>query len=80
MSVKKKQMVHKIDEKLIENAINKGAKTKVESSQGEDEENILFTLRIPRSLMDKIDEMRKKKVGKVSKNQFILETLYEKVK
>lgn len=34
-----------------------------------------LTLRIPRDLMNKIDEKRKKRIGKISRNLFILESL-----
>ena len=34
-----------------------------------------LTLRIPKSLMNKIDVKRKKRVGKISRNLWILETI-----
>lgn len=39
-----------------------------------------LTLRIPQWLMDKVDALRKKRVGKISRNLLILEILEKSVK
>lgn len=38
-------------------------------------EEIRFTLRIPQKLINKIDKNRKKRVGNVSRNQWILDAI-----
>ncbi|MGZ6255017.1 MAG: hypothetical protein ACXWL5_03450 [Candidatus Chromulinivorax sp.] len=43
----------------------------------ESEEDHRLTLRIPKSLMTKIDIKRKQRIGKISRNLWILETLDE---
>ncbi|MBV8660734.1 MAG: hypothetical protein JO129_01140 [Candidatus Dependentiae bacterium] len=42
-----------------------------------DEDDHRMTLRIPKSLMAKIDVKRKQRIGKISRNLWILETLDE---
>ena len=41
----------------------------------EDVDDHRLTLRIPQSLMVKVDEKRKKRVGKISRNLWILEVI-----
>ena len=40
---------------------------------------IRFTLRLPIELADRLDEMRSSRVGSVSRNQWILEAIAEKL-
>lgn len=44
------------------------------------EEMIRFTLRIPKEMINGVDTHRKKRVGNVSRNNWILEAIAEKVK
>jgi len=62
-------------EKDVERFISKGG-TLAENSSIDGDHRL--TLRIPKWLMDKIDVKRKQRVGKISRNLWILETL-EKV-
>lgn len=63
-------------EKDVESFIAKGgalAETSLEITLEDDDHRL--TLRIPKSLMAKIDAKRKQRIGKISRNLFILETL-----
>ena len=63
-------------EKDVENFIAKGgalAETSLELAPQDDDHRL--TLRIPKSLMAKIDVKRRLRIGKISRNLFILETL-----
>jgi len=40
------------------------------------DEEVRFTLRLPKQLIHKIDKKRKKKLGRVSRNQIIIEILH----
>ena len=78
MAVKKKvsKKFHQFD---IDEVINRGGKT-VEDSRSTkldlcSDHEIRFTLRIPNNLIVKIDSERKKRVGNVSRNQWILEAI-----
>lgn len=65
----------------VDEIINRGGKTVSESSiaieDGPDEQR--FTLRIPKALLSGIDKKRKSSVGKVSRNQWILEVIAAKL-
>jgi len=78
MSVKKKHIAIQVDSKLIDEIINSGAKTVSESTDNQDDD-VRFTLRIPNFLIDGIDEKRKTKFGKISRNQWILQAISEKL-
>lgn len=60
-------------EKNVENFIAKGGALPEEIVEGDDDHRL--TLRIPKSLMAKIDSKRKQRIGKISRNLWILETL-----
>lgn len=60
-------------EKDVENFIAKGGALPEEISEMDDDHRL--TLRIPKSLMAKIDVKRKQRIGKISRNLWILETL-----
>lgn len=68
-------------EDKIGKVINRGGKIGVdeETSQSIKEndidEEIRFTLRIPMSLIQKVDQCRKKRVGNISRNQWIIEAV-----
>lgn len=63
-------VVKNLSRKKEEDFIHEGGKP----SQTQIEE-VRFTLRIPAKLMDLLDESRSKRVGKVSKNNWILEAI-----
>lgn len=65
-----------LDTKKTEEIINRGAKTISETTEDED---LRFTLRIPKALIDEIDTKRKTKIGKISRNQWILQAIVDKL-
>lgn len=69
----KKNSIKKI-EKEIEKFISKGG-TLAEMEDSSSDSDHRLTLRIPIWLMKKIDIKRKERVGKISRNLWILETL-----
>lgn len=66
------------NEDKVNNFIAKGGK--LADSFEEVEGDHRLTLRIPKSLMDKVDEKRKKRVGKISRNLWILEVIEKAAK
>jgi hypothetical protein len=81
MAVKRKAEKSKIesitDESVIDEIINRGGKTTIESEPKEAiDEEVRLTLRLPKSLVDKIDEKRKERPGKISRNQWILDKIF----
>ena len=60
-------------EKNVENFIAKGGALPEQISEMDDDHRL--TLRIPKSLMTKIDMKRRQRIGKISRNLWILETL-----
>jgi predicted DNA binding CopG/RHH family protein len=80
MTVKKKVIKPSMNyQNDIESVINRGGKVSADSNQQTIDEEIRFTLRIPQNLITKVDKHRKSKVGNVSRNQWILETISEKL-
>ncbi len=78
MTVKRRILDTSLVTPTIEQIINKGGKTTQESSS-EMADQVRFTLCLPKSLLKKIEENRKSRPGKISRNQWILETLTEKL-
>jgi hypothetical protein len=78
MTVKKKAVKASIPIQYdIDDIINKGGKTTADAkpqTQQTDEE-LRFTLRIPQTLIEKIDQDRQARIGNVSRNQWILEAV-----
>jgi len=73
--LKKATKISPLDlEKNVENFIAKGGALAEPLIQENDDDHRL-TLRIPKSLMAKIDIKRKQRIGKISRNLWILETL-----
>lgn len=60
-------------EKNVENFIAKGGALPEIMIENDDDHRL--TLRIPKSLMAKIDIKRKQRIGKISRNLWILETI-----
>lgn len=67
-----------IDEQAINEIIERGGKTTLEN-QPPPEQETRFTLRLPYKLIDMIDENRKKRIGNVSRNQWIIEAVSTKL-
>ena len=61
-------------EEKINKFISKGGKLAANDIEMQDGDHRL-TLRIPKQLMDKIDVKRKERIGKISRNLWILEVL-----
>jgi hypothetical protein len=73
MTVKAKVQKKRIDEKRIDDFISKGGSHPESHIETDDEHRL--TLRIPRWLIAKIDEKRTERVGKLSRNHWILKQI-----
>ena len=73
MTVKAKIKKAKVDDKKIDEFISKGG-SHPEKNDSDDGEHRL-TLRIPKWLLEKIDEKRTEKIGKISRNLWILKQI-----
>lgn len=60
--------------------INRGGKVSAEGPPDSENKDIRFTMRLPRGLLKKVDAARQTHVGKVSRNQFIIEMLHKHLK
>ena len=66
------------EDELMDNFIQKGGKTKSESetsSQEVESEMVRFSLRLPQSLVNKMDLIRKKRLGRISRTLWIIEAI-----
>lgn len=81
MVIKRKEKKKVASSEVIENIINRGGST-VESGIKEkpSKAEIRFTLRIPAKLIKKLDEARKVRDIKISRNHWILEAISKAVK
>lgn len=81
MTIKRleKKKPKKENASLTDSFINSGGKTTQESIQNLEQLDSRFTLRIPSMMLQQIDKQRKKKVGKFSRNNWILEAIEEKL-
>ena len=70
MAVKAKIQKHMVDERKIDEFISKGGS--LSENKIKEEVDHRLTIRIPNWLVDKIDEKRTEKVGKISRNLWIL--------
>jgi hypothetical protein len=76
MTIKKKASKKPHIQYDIDDIINRGGQTAIDSRQKSQQEiEIRFTLRIPEKLIKKIDSDRCERVGNVSRNQWILEAI-----
>lgn len=66
------------NEDIINDVINRGGKTTLEN-QREGEEETRFTLRLPSKLIDSLDKHRSKRMGNISRNQWIVEAIADKL-
>lgn len=90
MTIKKKGQKHQVfvqtniteNEEMMMRVIDRGGKTSSESvkMQESNDREVRFTLRIAQELIQKIDERRKKKIGNISRNQWILEAIENSLK
>jgi predicted HicB family RNase H-like nuclease len=81
MTVKKKaSKIKETPQYDISEIINRGGKTSGDSSSSDNNEmEIRFTLRIPKKMIHKIDKDKEKRVGNVSRNQWIIEAIADKL-
>ena len=70
------------NEKITASFISAGGKTTEEPEENLESNDLdfRFTLRIPHKIIQKIDILRAQKVGKLSRNSWILEAICEKMK
>ena len=62
----------------IDAVINRGG-TSSASQEGNQEKERIFNMRVPESLIAKVDALRKRRTGKISRNTWILEAIEDKV-
>ena len=62
----------------IDAVINRGGTSSATQEESQEKERI-FNLRAPESLVAKVDTLRKRRTGKVSRNTWILEAIEDKV-
>ena len=62
----------------IEEVINRGGSSAASQEENQEKERI-FNLRVPESLVAKVDVLRKRRTGKISRNTWILEAIADKV-
>lgn len=80
MVIKKKMSKSEIQEDKAEAIIRRGGKSVEESNIEEAmSAETRFTLRIPGQLLKQLDEDRFKRVGFISRNQWILEAIEQKM-
>lgn len=80
LSKKKFSKTKEEKEKLTDSFINSGGKTTKESLENIDKSDFRFTLRVPSTVILQIDRKRKQKLGRFSRNNWILEAIEEKLK
>lgn len=77
MAIKELRKTHKSQpihvEEKVKRFIAKGGSLAASIEEAGDDHRL--TLRIPKWLMDKVDDYRKKRVGKISRNLWILEMI-----
>lgn len=74
MAVKIKAQKTAVDEKQVSEFIGKGSKITVKETSNNKLDHRL-TLRIPKWLMERIDQKRGERIGNISRNSLILEQL-----
>jgi hypothetical protein len=62
----------------IDAVINRGGAS-APSHDAEGEKERIFNLRVPERLVEQVDALRKKRIGKISRNTWILEAIEDKV-
>jgi predicted HicB family RNase H-like nuclease len=62
----------------IDAVINRGGTSSASQEENQEKERI-FNMRVPESLIAKVDALRKRRTGKISRNTWILEAIEDKV-
>jgi hypothetical protein len=62
----------------IDEVINRGGSSAASQEEQPDKERV-FNLRVPGYLVEKIDALRKRRIGKISRNTWILEAIEDKI-
>ena len=63
----------------IDAVINRGGSSAGSQEENQEKERI-FNLRVPESLVEKVDTLRKQRTGKISRNTWILEAIEDKIR
>ena len=63
----------------IDAVINRGGSSAVSQEENEEQDRV-FNLRVPESLVKEVDALRKRRTGKISRNTWILEAIEDKIK
>ena len=63
----------------IDAVINRGGSSAGSQKENEAKERI-FNLRVPESLVEQVDTLRKRRAGKISRNTWILEAIEDRIK
>ena len=63
----------------IDAVINRGGSSSASQEEHTEKERI-FNLRVPESLVAKVDALRKRRTGKISRNTWILEAIEDRIK
>jgi predicted HicB family RNase H-like nuclease len=63
----------------IDAVINRGGSSSASQEEHTEKERI-FNLRVPESLVAKVDTLRKLRTGKISRNTWILEAIEDRIK
>jgi predicted HicB family RNase H-like nuclease len=58
--------------------INRGGSSAASQEENEEQERV-FNLRVPESLVKEVDALRKRRTGKISRNTWILEAIEDKI-
>jgi len=63
----------------IDAVINRGGSSSSASQEEHTEKERVFNMRVPESLVAKVDALRKRRAGKISRNTWILEAIEDRV-
>ena len=63
----------------IDAVINRGGSSAASQEDNQEQERV-FNLRVPESLVKAVDALRKRRTGKISRNTWILEAIEDKIK
>ena len=72
-----KKLPEDLNDELMDSFIQKGGKTKSDGEALQEEENkmVRFSLRLPQSLVNEMDQLRKKRLGRISRTLWIIEAI-----
>lgn len=62
----------------IGEVINRGGSSAASQEENAEQERV-FNLRVPESLVKEVDALRKRRTGKISRNTWILEAIEDKI-